>query len=750
MSRSQSISFDNIAGSSTCETNLAQEESKEHENEHEYEHEKHRFVTLVFGIHGEDMKHVIPNACVNDLAKNSQMLKAMLVGNFAESNHDEIHVELPNALSDESLQYFPFKPLGEAPSLSVLAELMQAYVYLCADDAWQAAKTAVDDNINISHAAEMGTWTCADIMALFTIWKEHHTVDFPRLFEASYNHENIDWFDELDLGCTNLTEGLTIQQRFEILTALGLSMHGNPIFQSFYFLPVTSVGPALLEDLKRDPPKVPESPEFFPANVRPSTNNLAVHDDELNLRFVDFTQSLFDWFDWSGVIMSGGAVHACLDRTIDLSVVTGSDIDMWICNYHNNKDRALGILRRCLKFFAANGAVFGLMGTAVITVVIPGFQRNVQLILSNCAKPQGVPIAFDLDYTRCFYDGTSFYATPECMMSIYSRLHTGYAILSDNRVVKSVRKGFGFQHPVFSLGEEDVQTTYHMMTIDANVVAGVHKYYYPDTSESVQYITHMMSLVFTPSFVTQDVDHLLYHIQETGETIEDSAYLFQNVQLNPPGGVFDRFIHLSNFKLASQLPRIDASYRRQIPIDPVTGRHPWTFQMPHPFMFTTNFVFLPEFHRDSDDSDDSDDIANQQVVNIFCFIPTQDPAAVLLMRFAESQPVVTQFSRSHYAGNEYIGFNARTVKGYTCIVNTRTGRTMSKTNLMEYSAKMTVVCCKATWIHHEFCALHFVISKLDLYPRSYCHNSLVCASVNQKRKRELQLEGKKTEDTTTN
>lgn len=187
------------------------------------------------------------------------------------------------------------------------------------------------------------------------------------------------------------------------------------------------------------------------------------------------------WLD-SHCIWAGGSLILSL---LHQPLLPRTDIDLWVFT----DAKMTSILTDLEKMY--QGWIYYIIQQSVVTVLIdkacplPTFNRPLQLIYSG-ENPRDIYKniqKFDMDYVRCFHDGSLIYYFPECLLAhkTMSIRYTHKMIRSD-RIKKAQEKGFQLDEAKF------VPILYRK---------SVHHYFDPDSRMyNKDYILHALELFY--------------------------------------------------------------------------------------------------------------------------------------------------------------------------------------------------------------------------------------------------------------
>lgn len=120
-----------------------------------------------------------------------------------------------------------------------------------------------------------------------------------------------------------------------------------------------------------------------------------------------------------------------------------SDIDIWLLNCDRE---SLETRLDCLFQHFHFNSYIGVSKNRILTVVVPGTKRNIQIIPTGCKTAHELIATFDTPYTRCFFDGNLFHYTKECIYALQTRrviLNKEEAkFMTEFQLLRSLMKGF--------------------------------------------------------------------------------------------------------------------------------------------------------------------------------------------------------------------------------------------------------------------------------------------------------------------
>jgi len=149
-----------------------------------------------------------------------------------------------------------------------------------------------------------------------------------------------------------------------------------------------------------------------------------------------------------GVILAGGAVV----RYVTLRTIPTADADLFVyAPTDGQRKRLARIVMEHIdghqRKLYPHAHVFWTVRDTVATHHVWGDGKRlscIQLICSDHHTPFRIVSTFDVDYVRCFYDGTDVWATAECLYALRVGICHQFNETSGKRVYRTIEKGFGF------------------------------------------------------------------------------------------------------------------------------------------------------------------------------------------------------------------------------------------------------------------------------------------------------------------
>lgn len=200
----------------------------------------------------------------------------------------------------------------------------------------------------------------------------------------------------------------------------------------------------------------------------------------------DFNKEL----NWSNICIGGGSVlGTLLKKPLETK---NSDIDFWI--YGKNYKATFDYFVKYLESKFEVPIFYGIIGS-VVTLVIPAYKRNIQIILTNKKSPYDIINSYDMDYVKCLYNGSQVLGTLDFLLSLQTQcVDNRKNILSITRITKAYRKGYSFLNDLDCFDYDDcsdADTNYpnnfdeamEKLNDDIFVIKNKNKYYYPNKDE---------------------------------------------------------------------------------------------------------------------------------------------------------------------------------------------------------------------------------------------------------------------------
>lgn len=248
-------------------------------------------------------------------------------------------------------------------------------------------------------------------------------------------------------------------------------------------------------------------------NRKSEKDNIAIVQslDEFTNNWKHFSCQLFEKnFPWSNnIIIAGGSIAHCLDGQykyrccckdggVDFAIKY-SDIDIFILN----QDKTA--FRDVISYFAANSRVYFAKQKSLVSIIIQGVTRNVQLIMTKHKSKEEILLkSFDLDYIRAAYDGKKVYYAPECWIANVTRtcnfMLTNRSWTLESRLSKTLKKGYAIADTIelpSSIYIEEKAINKSKSSFDKLYYKHTAtKYFVPTTEDSHNYCIYAIKSLF--------------------------------------------------------------------------------------------------------------------------------------------------------------------------------------------------------------------------------------------------------------
>ena len=193
--------------------------------------------------------------------------------------------------------------------------------------------------------------------------------------------------------------------------------------------------------------------------------------------FNDLIQGLD--LDLDRFVIAGGSVNICLDQRIGLTDQT-TDLDIFLIGDTMVQKQTLRkLLDHFIKKFGAD-KIYISDSHWVKYLWFADQPYHVQIIGTMHCTGYQVVNYFDLTHVKCWYDGKDFYKTPDCDLSLRSKV--SYALiqpLKKQRIYKTINRGYRiinvFQRPCFPDGYMDSLTDHKVLDYVSEEVE-IYKY----------------------------------------------------------------------------------------------------------------------------------------------------------------------------------------------------------------------------------------------------------------------------------
>jgi len=174
------------------------------------------------------------------------------------------------------------------------------------------------------------------------------------------------------------------------------------------------------------------------------------------------TGNIFDGFNWDNIVLSGGFLYG-LVSTSQTGIINSTDIDLFIYDAppddglddefdddiddtdkdNIDKNTYNDIIKKSLNHFSKFNPFYVKRG-GVVTIIIPGFKYDIQLIPSTKSTPYDIINDFDFNYIKMFYDGSDIYIDFDAFIGLKYNLaiYNDKNELKSDRLYKAIVKGF--------------------------------------------------------------------------------------------------------------------------------------------------------------------------------------------------------------------------------------------------------------------------------------------------------------------
>ena len=124
------------------------------------------------------------------------------------------------------------------------------------------------------------------------------------------------------------------------------------------------------------------------------------------------TNNLLKTMDWSNVVIAGGFIYGLLSPS---SMLAESDIDLFI--YGDTEQIREQKCQYLMNHFK-DAKPYYIINKSVITIIIPTINRDIQIIVTDKKSSSDITNNFDLNYTRCFYNGEIVMCSEDCIYAL--------------------------------------------------------------------------------------------------------------------------------------------------------------------------------------------------------------------------------------------------------------------------------------------------------------------------------------------
>lgn len=141
--------------------------------------------------------------------------------------------------------------------------------------------------------------------------------------------------------------------------------------------------------------------------------------------FLDYTDNLFEDFNWSNCIIAGGAAFKIIQKDFKQRKqhYKYSDIDIFVYGQTKTKKKKIiyilqYLIERLNEFYVVNF-------NNVLSIISPNYHREIQIIVGSYKTPLQVICDFDLSHLQLLYNGSKIQTISSCIHSInnnYSKI----------------------------------------------------------------------------------------------------------------------------------------------------------------------------------------------------------------------------------------------------------------------------------------------------------------------------------------
>jgi hypothetical protein len=211
---------------------------------------------------------------------------------------------------------------------------------------------------------------------------------------------------------------------------------------------------------------------------------------------------------WSGVLLSGGYL---LEQLLGTSDIT-TDVDLFV--YGSTHEERLAAMRQAVAELR-NNDTFVFQNKQVVTLVVRGLRKNIQVVDNSATDPESVLNNFTgIDYTKVLYDGKSLHCTPSFLVSFIRKTAVFYSsTVQLSRLYKARKKGYtialldsvvkvvGSQY--YSPKEIRADTDGSIYSKDSSVMHSANKYLYI-IDEPEDRVVYLFRQLFSHKYVLVD------------------------------------------------------------------------------------------------------------------------------------------------------------------------------------------------------------------------------------------------------
>lgn len=377
------------------------------------------------------------------------------------------------------------------------------------------------------------------IISIYHISKEIDEIKFGKLFKYYYISDNyIELFDEIYNYQLKLDEFLIIYEK--ILKQI----EENKNYEYLKLLDILEL------DINYQPSKnifYRNHSIKYEIDEKITVNNM----EEYKLILEELSYGFFDNdfnnnFNWDNIVVAGGFVLAALLKYPQGCL--NSDIDFWI---YGNKEFTKNKLKYIINFIAKkfDNIIFYAINESVITICIPEYNRNIQIINTNYENYCKIIENFDSDYIKCLYNGKKILGTIDFAKSLSTQCVNNKPLeFTLPRLAKIINKGYSLQNKTEwisvnscylnpsddccscdqSVPEDEFKCTCNIQ-IKNNGICGcinniydndkvikyLNKYYYPTKIEldNIERIKFVIKQILSSKFIFNSYEELLYNFK---------------------------------------------------------------------------------------------------------------------------------------------------------------------------------------------------------------------------------------------
>ena len=243
--------------------------------------------------------------------------------------------------------------------------------------------------------------------------------------------------------------------------------------------------------------------------------------------FNNYTQNIFDGFNWSNVIIAGGLVNKMINPNFEDNLVKGfydnSDIDMYLYGHTKTKKKKLEYILNFLN--DKLGTYYLINFSNVITLIFPNYHCDIQIIIGNYKSPLQIVSDFDLSHLQMLYNGNSVKGTKfnlDALETQTSKIMKNK--ITDKLSTKTFMAGYSLEH-------SDIITINMFYTINKNINSLkliFNKYFLPKKSiffrkkEKELYVNITSNICFQSKLKNISKNYIHYKRWNVDKTFIDS------------------------------------------------------------------------------------------------------------------------------------------------------------------------------------------------------------------------------------